>query len=110
MDVELLLALSITNPVETHIHSFGSALDYGVGEDANSALVVELEWSGALSVAHFGEGCSHRDGVFGVDEAGAGFRLLDGGHDSIDDFAVGKNRCVERWRWVIGLDWDFWFA
>ena len=64
-------------PVETHIHGFGSALYYGVGEDANSALIVELEWSWALGMAHFGEGLAHGDGIFGIDEAGAGFGFLD---------------------------------
>ena len=105
VDVELFLALLITNPVEMHIHGFGSALNYCVSEDANSALVVELKWSGALGVAHFGKSCSHGNGVFSVDEAGSCFGFLDGGHDSIDDFAVYKNWGVERRRWVVRLDW-----
>jgi hypothetical protein len=66
--VKLFLSLSIANPVETHIHRFGSALYYIVGEYAYSTLVVELERCGALGVAHFGECCSHGNGVFGIDE------------------------------------------
>ena len=78
MDVELLLSLSVPNPVETHIHSFGSALNNGVSEDADSTFIVKLEWSGALGMAHFGECGSHGDGVFGVDKSRSGFRLLYG--------------------------------
>ena len=102
VDVELFLPLSITNPVEAHIHCFGSALDYCVSEYANGTFVVELEWSGALGVANFGEGGSHGNGVFSVYESGSCFGFLYGGHDSVDDFAVDKNRSVE-WRcWIIG--------
>ena len=78
MDVELFLPLLVLYPVKTHIHSFGSALNNSVSEDADSAFVVKLEWSGALGMAHFGECCSHGDGIFGVDEAGAGFGFLYG--------------------------------
>ena len=110
VDVELLLALSIPNPIKTHVHCFGSALNDSVSKYSYGAFVVELERSGALRVAHFGECCAHRDGVFSVDEAGAGFGLLDGRHDSIDYFAVDEDRCVEWRRWIIRLDWDFWFS
>ncbi len=97
VDVELFLSLSVAEPVEAHIHSFGSALYYVVGEDANGTFVIELEWSGTLGMAHFGEGCAHGNGIFGVDEAGAGFRLLNGGHDGVNYFAVDKDWCIERW-------------
>ena len=105
VDVELILLLSIPNPVEAHIHRLGSALNYCVGEYANSTFIVELEWSWALGVAHFGEGGSHGNSVFGVDKAGSCFRFLYGGHDNIDDFAVDKNRGVEWRRRVVRLDW-----
>ena len=86
VDVELFLLLSVSHPVETHIHGFGSALYYGVGEDTDSAFVVKLEWSGALGMTHFGECCSHGGGIFGVNEARACFGFLYGRHHSIDDF------------------------
>ena len=104
MDVELVLPLAIPNPVEAHIHCLGSALDYCVGEYANGTFVVELEWCGALGVAHFSEGGSHGNSVFCVYKSGACFRFLYGGHDSIDDFAVDKNWGVEWRRRVVWVD------
>ena len=38
----LILSLSITNPVKLHVRGFGSALDNGVGDDANGTFVFEL--------------------------------------------------------------------
>jgi len=107
VDMKLFLSLAVTNPIETHIHGFGSALNDSVGEDTNSAFVVKLERSGTLWVAHFLEGGADGNGVFGVDETGSSFGFLDGGHDGVDDFAVDEDRCVERWRWVIRVDWQF---
>ena len=74
----MFLSLSIPNPIKTHVHRLGSALDNGVSEDANCAFVVELEWRGTLFVAHFFKGSAHGDSVFGVDETGAGFGFLNG--------------------------------
>jgi hypothetical protein len=107
VDVELFLSLAVTQPVETHIHSFGSALDYIVSEDANGAFVVKLERCGSLGMAHFSEGCMHGDGIFGVDESGASFGLLDGCHDGVNDFAVDEDWCIEWWRGIVGLNGDF---
>ena len=107
VDVELFLSLSVAEPVEAHIHSFGSALYYVVGEDANGTFVIELEWSGTLGMAHFGEGCAHGNGIFGVDEAGAGFRFLDGGHDGVDDLGVDQDRGVEGQSRVFWFYWKF---
>ena len=60
-------------------------------------------------MAHFLQSGSHGERIFGIDEARSGFRFLDGGHDGVDDFAVDENRCVERRRQVIGVDWQLWF-
>ena len=93
--VKLILPLSIPNPVEAHIHRFGSALDYCVGEYTDSTFVVELKWCGALGMAHFGESGSQGNSVFCVDKSGACFRFLHGGHDGINDFAVDKDGRIE---------------
>ena len=51
--MKLLLSLSVADPVEAHIHGFGSALNDCVCEDANGAFVVKLEWRGTLGMDHF---------------------------------------------------------
>ena len=53
VDVKLFLPLSVAYPIEKHVHSFGSVLDNGVGEDVVCTFVVKLEWGGALGMAHF---------------------------------------------------------
>ena len=77
-NTKLALGNAVFHPIKPHVHGIGPALFDGVGEDADSALVVELEWCGALGVAHFGECGSHGNGIFGIDEAGAGFGFLYG--------------------------------
>ena len=42
VDRKLILLLFITNPIKSHVHGFGSALDNGVGDDANVTFVVKL--------------------------------------------------------------------
>ena len=54
--VELALFDSITDPVKTHIHSFGSLLFYGVVDDAEGSGVISLDWCGWLGMVHFFEG------------------------------------------------------
>ena len=53
VDTKLILFLSIANPIQSHVHGFGSALDDGVGDDASGTFVVELNWCWPLLVAHF---------------------------------------------------------
>ncbi len=78
VNVELFLSLSIANPIKAHIHSFRSALNDSVSQDADGAFVVELEWRRALWIAHLFEGGTYGDGVFGVDETRSSFGFLDG--------------------------------
>ena len=56
------------------------------------------------------EGGAHGDGVFGIDEAGAGFGLLDGRHNRIDDFAVYQYWGVQWWRRISRMDGEFGFV
>ena len=42
VNVKLLLAVLIANPIKMHVHSFGPALNDSVGEDTDGAFVVKL--------------------------------------------------------------------
>jgi hypothetical protein len=69
VDMELVLANAIAEPVKTHVHCFGAALDDSVSEYAGGTLVVKLDGGRALWVAHFLESGAHGDGVFGINES-----------------------------------------
>ena len=53
VDMKFILSLSILNPIKLYVCGFGSALDDGVGDDANGTFVAKLNWSWFLFVAHF---------------------------------------------------------
>ena len=56
------------------------------------------------------EGGAYRDDIFGIDETGAGFRFLNGGHDGVNHFGIYKYGSIEWWRWIGGFDRKFWFV
>ena len=58
MYVEHLLVGSASNPVKSHIHTFGSLLLYCIVDNAFGAFVVGLDWGGVLRVAHFDQRCA----------------------------------------------------
>ena len=52
MNDKLALVDAIADPVETHVHSFGSALFDSAVRDASSTGIVGLDWCGWLWMAH----------------------------------------------------------
>jgi hypothetical protein len=67
-NVKLFLFYSVFDPVEPHIHSFGSFLLDGVVDNAICGGVVSGEVSGVLVVTHLRK-CGACDGaLFGVDK------------------------------------------
>jgi hypothetical protein len=108
VDMELFLSMPVTNPIKTHIHSFRPALDDSVSEDTDGTFVVVLKRCGTLRMTHLLESSAYRDSIFGIDESRSDFGFLDGGHDGVDDFAVDKNGCIVRWRWVVRGDGQLW--
>ena len=87
MDVKLALALTIAEPVKTHVHGFGAFLLDVVVHDASGDFVVELNRSGTLAMSEFFQCGAHGDEVLAVEEASTGFGFLCRGHDGVDDFA-----------------------
>ena len=52
--VELALADTVTDPVETHVHGLGPPLFNIIVADAGGAGIVDLDGSGRLGPSHFG--------------------------------------------------------
>ena len=109
VNMKLSLTLSVADPIEAHVHGFGSALDNSVGDDADCTFVVELYRRRALVVSHFLQCGSHGNCVLGVDETRTSFGFLDGGHDGVNNFAVDEDRRIEGRRWVFRFDREFGF-
>lgn len=70
-DNELVLADSVFEPVEPHVHGFGAALADRVVDDAGGASVVGLYGGGRLRVAKVVEGGAKIGAVLGIIEEGA---------------------------------------
>ena len=102
--VKLVLADSVAQPVEAHVHGFGHSLFYGFVGDACRTFVVELEGRGTLRVSEFVKCLAEWEKVFSGEEACACFGFLGGGHDGVDDLAYDVHGVVEWWWWAVGSD------
>jgi hypothetical protein len=76
-NVKLLLFYSVFDPVELHIHSFGSFLLDGVVDNAIRDGVVRGEVSGVFVVPHLRKCCACDGALFGVDKECTTFSFSD---------------------------------
>ena len=97
INVELTLLDAVADPVEAHIHGFGSTLLDVVVADSGGARIVNLDRGGWLGPAQFLEGRADGAGVLGIVVDGADFSLCGGSHDisqdvadNVDDAIVGR--------------------
>jgi hypothetical protein len=70
VDVELILANPILNPIETHVNGFRVFHLYSIIGDACSGAIVGLDGSGWLGMAKLGEGSPEGTGLLGIEEEG----------------------------------------
>jgi hypothetical protein len=75
VDDELTLVNPVTDPVETHVHGFGSALFYRVVGYAFIAFVVGLNVCGRLWMTEFCEGDAEASDILRNVEKGPKFSL-----------------------------------
>lgn len=71
--LKFFLPDSVADPMEAHVHGFGSLLFACVVEDAMGCCVVRLDRCGRLRVAHFCQRGAKNCGVLGVVEQGSNF-------------------------------------
>jgi hypothetical protein len=93
---KLLLPDTITNPVETHVHSFGTFLLDGVVGETFGSGVVHLHGGGWLGVLELSEGGAKRDGLLAIDVGATNFRLRSGSDNNVEDFANSENGSIQR--------------
>jgi hypothetical protein len=105
---ELLLPDVITNPVETHVHGFGTLLlDCVVGKTFGCG-VVYLHGCGRLGVVELGERDAKRDGLPAIDVGSSNFSLGGGANDNVEYLADGVNGTVQSRELSggqVGVDW-----
>jgi hypothetical protein len=65
---KMTLLDTVTDPIKTHIHGFGTALFYGVVADAGSACIIGLDGGRWLWVAHVSKSGAEHGCLFAVVE------------------------------------------
>jgi hypothetical protein len=89
-NVNFCLFYSVFDPVEPHIHSFGSFLLDGVVDNAICGGVVSGEASGVLVVTHLRK-CGACDGaLLGVDKERPKFSFSDRRYHMFEDCCVAQ--------------------
>ena len=64
VDEKLTLADSVSDPIESHVNSFGAFLFDSVVCDTGGCAVVGLDWGGWLRMSELFETSSERAGLF----------------------------------------------
>jgi hypothetical protein len=93
-NVKLLLFYSVFDPVEPHIHSFGSFLLDGVVDNATRGGVVSGEVSGVLVVTHLRKCCACDGALFGVDKERYEFSFSDRRDHMFEDCCLAQDRAI----------------
>jgi hypothetical protein len=75
VDFELALIGSVTDPIESHVNSFGALLCDGAVDDATSCEIVSLEWGWRLWMSQLDKCCSEGYSGTGIEEEGSNFSL-----------------------------------
>ena len=104
MDHKLALGHAVTDPIESHIDGFGTALFDGAIGDAGSTGVVGLDRGWGLRVAEIVERGADGGGFFAVMKKGSKFGFSSRGDDNFEDNAGDKNISVFWGRGAIGID------
>jgi hypothetical protein len=89
-NIKLFLFYSVFDPVELHIHSFGSFLLDGVVDNAICGGVLSGEVSGVLVVTHLRKCCACEGAFFGVDKERSKFSFSDGRDHMFEDCCVAQ--------------------
>ncbi len=96
-DSELLLALSIPKPMESHVHCFCAFGLNFVGDNAFGAGIVRLHGSWWLFVSKFFKDDPNIDSFFCHDVKSCKFGFGGGRHDVFDDVRNVENGTIVGW-------------
>ena len=91
-----LVDRAVSQPVESHVHGFGSLrLNSGI-DDRLGGRIICLHGRGGLWMPHFFEDVSFFDRLACVDISRAEFCLRGGGHDGLDYFSDVEDSFIIR--------------
>ena len=103
MDEKMSLFDAIANPVETHIHGFGSALFDSFVANASCAGIVGLDGCRWLWMPHVFKGGAEHCSFFAVEEESAKFGFGGGGEDGGHHGGMNVNCAVGGRRSGVGI-------
>jgi len=98
LDVELVLADAVDDPIETHVDRFAPLGANGLGSEADGTLVVTPNESRRLGITEGVENLSLVDTYLGVGEKACIFRLGNSSANHRYPRAVAENRSVVEGR------------
>ena len=68
VDIKHTLADAVAQPVESHVHCFGTFLFDCFVDDTGCCAVVSFHWGGRLRMSHFNQALSEGDSFSSVQE------------------------------------------
>ena len=94
VNIEVLLLLSVSDPMETHVDGSCLLLFDGVVCKAGSGRVIRLDWGWRLRVAHVMQCATEDFGFLEVGKEGSDFGLRGRGDNHAKDAGGVKDRTV----------------
>ena len=95
VDVEVSLLRPISQPVEAHVHGFGSFLLDSVVDDSLGCAIVSFDGCSGLRVTQFLETLSHGEDFLSIGEMSSQFGFSSGCHDILDDSGKYQYSSIE---------------
>ena len=96
-DMELLLADTIFQPIESHVDCLRVFHLDGVIGNSGGGAIVGLDGSCWLRMSHLSKGVANGASLFGVEEQGTEFGLSGTGHDCTDDVTEDVHCPIVSW-------------
>jgi hypothetical protein len=97
IDMELALADTVANPVETHIDGFGALLFDSIVGNASGGAVVCYNGCGRLGMAEFFQADSKGACIFAIVEKGGKLSFGGAGDDFTEDLTENINGAIGWW-------------
>ena len=98
---ELLLAFPVAEPVETHVHGFGTFWLYLTVNDGIRHGIVSLDWGGRLFMPHLFQNYANVNCFARHDIQCSQLGFVGGRHDMFDDVGDIQNGAIVSWNLFI---------
>ena len=95
---KLVLANTVSYPIEAHVNGFGAFLFDCVIYNAIGCSIVSLDWGGRLGVTEKFECCAQGTGILSIVKESANFGFCGRRHDIVHNSADDVNGTIEHGR------------